>query len=150
MALIDCPECGARVSDAAPACPKCGFPIAAHKAQPTPVAEPDVASAAPSLAASPTASPTASTATESAAASSEPPLLSTERSAEPFRIAGRRVPIAAVLFWGGMVLGLILKAFAGEDGVTPYRYVPITMILLGVLWFSVTEFTMIIRHRMRR
>lgn len=142
MALIDCPECGARVSDAAPACPKCGFPIAAHKAQPAPLVEPYVASARTSPAASETA--------ESAVASSEPPLLSTERSAEPFRIAGRRVPIAAVLFWGGMVLGLILKAFAGEDGVTPYRYIPITMILLGVLWFSVTEFTMIIRHRMRR
>src|SRR4051794_34440499 len=27
MALINCPECGARVSDRAPACPKCGCPI---------------------------------------------------------------------------------------------------------------------------
>jgi len=49
-----------------------------------------------------------------------------------------------------MVIGLILKSFAGEDGVTPYRYVPITMILLGVLWFSATEFTMLVRHRIRR
>jgi hypothetical protein len=137
MALIDCPECGARVSDAAPACPKCGFPIAARKAQPTSVAQADV-------------TPAASAAAEPAASSSEPALLPTERSAEPFRIAGRRVPIAAVLFWGGMVLGVILKAFAGEDGVTPYRYVPIMMILLGVLWFSVTEFTMLVRHRIRR
>ena len=31
MALIDCPECQARVSDAAPACIKCGFPFAAPK-----------------------------------------------------------------------------------------------------------------------
>lgn len=28
MALINCPDCGAEVSDAAPACPKCGRPIA--------------------------------------------------------------------------------------------------------------------------
>lgn len=28
MALINCPECGAEVSDRAPSCPKCGAPIA--------------------------------------------------------------------------------------------------------------------------
>ena len=28
MALIDCPECSAQVSSAAPSCPKCGYPIA--------------------------------------------------------------------------------------------------------------------------
>lgn len=28
MALINCPECDARVSDAAPACIKCGYPFA--------------------------------------------------------------------------------------------------------------------------
>lgn len=28
MALISCPECNAEVSDQAPACPKCGHPIA--------------------------------------------------------------------------------------------------------------------------
>jgi hypothetical protein len=27
MALIDCPECGASVSDKAAACPKCGYPM---------------------------------------------------------------------------------------------------------------------------
>lgn len=138
MALIDCPECGATVSNAAPACPKCGFPIAARNAETTPAAHERTAPAAEPVA------------TEASAPSAEPALLATERSAEPFRIAGRRVPIAAVLFWGGMVLGVILKAFAGEDGETPYRYVPVTMILAGVLWFSVTEFTMLIRHRMRR
>ena len=26
MALIECPDCGARISDAAPACPHCGRP----------------------------------------------------------------------------------------------------------------------------
>ncbi|HBG95654.1 MAG TPA: hypothetical protein DDY14_10125, partial [Chromatiaceae bacterium] len=92
----------------------------------------------------------AAAATEASETSSEPQLLPTERSAEPFRIAGRRVPIAAILFWGGMVVGVILKAFAPENGETPYRYIPISMILLGVLWFSVTELTLLIRHRKRR
>ncbi len=31
MALIDCPECNNKVSDAAPTCPKCGVPIAGAK-----------------------------------------------------------------------------------------------------------------------
>ena len=30
MALISCPECGNQVSTAAPACPSCGFPVAAQ------------------------------------------------------------------------------------------------------------------------
>ena len=29
MALITCPECGNKVSDLAPMCPNCGYPIAA-------------------------------------------------------------------------------------------------------------------------
>lgn len=29
MALIDCPECGKRISDQAPACPGCGVPVVA-------------------------------------------------------------------------------------------------------------------------
>lgn len=33
MALIKCPDCGTDVSDAAPACPKCGRPIAREPAQ---------------------------------------------------------------------------------------------------------------------
>ena len=31
MALINCPECNNKVSDAAPTCPKCGAPIAGAK-----------------------------------------------------------------------------------------------------------------------
>lgn len=30
MALIQCPECGKKVSDKAPTCPNCGAPIRAH------------------------------------------------------------------------------------------------------------------------
>ena len=141
MALIDCPECGAKVSDSAPACPKCGFPIASHFGKMASAAQPEAA-AAPAA----TASPDSPTLTEPAA---EPALLPTERSAEPFRIAGRRVPVAIVLFWGGMTVGVLLKAVASEEVAQTYRYVPYTMILLGALWFSVTEFTMLIRNRKR-
>jgi hypothetical protein len=31
MALIDCPECEARISDKAAACPHCGYPMAAER-----------------------------------------------------------------------------------------------------------------------
>ncbi len=31
MALINCPECDAQVSDVAESCPKCGYPIAQAK-----------------------------------------------------------------------------------------------------------------------
>lgn len=33
MALIKCPECGAEVSDRAPACIKCGYPLASEKSE---------------------------------------------------------------------------------------------------------------------
>ena len=32
MALIDCPECRAEISDKAPQCPRCGVPIAGSQA----------------------------------------------------------------------------------------------------------------------
>jgi len=38
MALIKCPECYREVSSAAPACPACGYPVAAKCAAPTPAA----------------------------------------------------------------------------------------------------------------
>jgi hypothetical protein len=133
MALINCPECGAQISDQAPTCPQCGFPIApaAHDAG-APVAQAAAAGGAGSA--------------------QDVPPLPTERSAEPFRIAGRRVPIAALLFWGGMVVGILLKygIFGGGDVPAPLRYVPYFMLFGGVLWFAVTEFTMIIRNRKRR
>lgn len=34
MALVQCPDCGAEVSDAAPACPRCGRPSAWQQPQP--------------------------------------------------------------------------------------------------------------------
>lgn len=33
MAIIKCPECAKTVSDAAPSCPQCGYPIAGPPAQ---------------------------------------------------------------------------------------------------------------------
>ena len=142
MALIDCPECGDRVSDSAPACPKCGFPIAANIAK-TSASEPSETSAAPSVAATPTPP-------EATTAATEPPLLPTERSAEPFRIAGRRIPIAALLFWGGITVGVLLRYVAGDEAAETYKYVPYSMIFLGMLWFAATEFVMLIRYRQRK
>ncbi len=34
MALIACPECNKQVSDQAPACPHCGFPISRPASKP--------------------------------------------------------------------------------------------------------------------
>lgn len=34
MALVDCPECSARVSTSAGACPTCGFPLSSPKPSP--------------------------------------------------------------------------------------------------------------------
>ncbi len=142
MALIDCPECGARVSDAAPACPKCGYPVSAMVA-----AVPEThASAGPSAG----SSPSPAVAATASSAPAEPAPLPTERSAEPFTIRGRPIPIAAVLFWGGLVVGMTLSAFPSQDGETPFRYVPYTMVFAGILWFSVTELTLLVRHRRRR
>ncbi len=133
MALIDCPECSAQVSEVAPACPKCGFPVATAVAA-------GAGNAAP--AATLDSAPTAPT--------PEPEPLPTERSAEPVTVRGRRIPIAALLFWGGLTVGTILAAFKGEDGATPFRYVPYIMVFAGMLWFSVTELALLLRHRKRR
>jgi len=38
MALIDCPECGHKVSTVAVACPECGYPVKAQPAAPRPAA----------------------------------------------------------------------------------------------------------------
>jgi membrane protein YdbS with pleckstrin-like domain len=38
MALIECPECKSQVSDAAPSCPKCGYPMANARMHPPPAA----------------------------------------------------------------------------------------------------------------
>jgi hypothetical protein len=134
MALITCPECGAQVSDAAPACPQCGYPVA-------------TAAAIPAGSAGVAAAPAAA-----AERRVEPEPLPTERSAEPFTIGGRPVPVAFLLFWGGLIVGVVLKyaVFGGDEVPAPLRYVPFFMIFAGMLWFSVTELWLLLRHRKRR
>lgn len=148
MALIQCPECGAQVSSAAPACPQCGYPVSSSvKAGNTAVAE---ESPPTTTASSQDAEATSARSVPKSQSQPEPPPLLTERSAEPFSFRGRRIPVAAILFWGGLVVGMGLSAFSGEDGETPFRIVPYAMVIAGALWFSVTELTLLVRHRQRR
>lgn len=44
MALINCPECGKEISDKAPTCPNCGFPLAGSSSAVDAVSAEDVAS----------------------------------------------------------------------------------------------------------
>jgi len=52
MALIECPECGRKVSDQAASCPQCGCPLgraAVHKRPPVPRSESELYSAHPAM-----------------------------------------------------------------------------------------------------
>lgn len=125
MALIACPECGAQVSDRAPSCPHCGVPIAATSTPPAPRASAQAVGAA------------------------DPDQEPVSRFADvelvrpfAFRIAGRRVPMALLLFWGGMTVGIIMKTVMpvaeGEESPA-WRVIPWLLIWAGVLWFAITE-----------
>ncbi|MFP4062064.1 MAG: zinc ribbon domain-containing protein [Halochromatium sp.] len=144
MALIDCPECGGQVSDRAPTCPHCGVPIASS-AEARGGAQPEQPSQA-AIASASAAAPAAANALDA----------SPYDSVEPFRIrlAGRPLPIAGLLFWGGMVVGIMLKYLvppSEPEGETEFwRYLPWLMIWLGVLWFAVTEFGALIKHKLNR
>lgn len=147
MALIDCPECGGQVSDRAPTCPHCGVPIAVASA-----------SSAPNAAAGTTletaSGPSAGVATTSPTAFQDS-FTPQVQEVEPFklRLAGRPIPIAGLLFWGGMVVGMIMSyVFPSQEGVEPelWRYIPWLMIWGGVLWFAINELTALIRSRSRR
>jgi len=144
MALIECPECGGQVSDRAPACPHCGVPIAQGV-----TADTNPAAAAPETDDQHSAS----------AANVQPSHMAVAADpAEPieplrFRIAGRPIPIAGVLFWGGMVVGISIKFMVPpEPDAEPelWRRLPWLMIWAGVLWFAVTEFGALIRNRLRK
>lgn len=144
MALIDCPECGGQVSDRAPTCPHCGVPIAS--------------SAKAHSGATSTQPPSSTTAPGGVAepASANQLDASIHDTVEPFRlrIAGRPLPIAGLLFWGGMVVGLMLKALAPpsdpETETEFWRYLPWLMIWAGVLWFAVTEFGALIKNKLSK
>lgn len=139
MALIDCPECGGQVSDRAPTCPHCGVPIVA--------ATTATAHQQPASPEGPAREPSAVT---------DPSVeLTKHETVEPFklRLAGRPIPVAAVLFWGGMVLGVIIKyAFPQAPDTEPevWRRLPWAMIWLGVLWFAVTEFGALMKQKLSK
>lgn len=146
MALIACPECGGQVSDRAPSCPHCGVPVASAQT---------AASDGTGASSSAQRQPSANTAPESGPAlTSDTTTADQAKLIEPykFRLAGRRIPIAGILFWGGMVVGIMMKYMIPLDpGTEPelWRRLPWAMIWIGVLWFAVTEFTALIRNKMR-
>ncbi|TVQ86907.1 MAG: zinc ribbon domain-containing protein [Chromatiaceae bacterium] len=140
MALISCPECGGQVSDRAPTCPHCGAPIAGVV---------NAASVAPAAAAAAASDQEPASAPTTAAAEQEP----VEPYRFQFRLAGRRVPVAMLLFWGGMVVGMAMSYITPlPEGAEPelWRRIPYGMIFLGVLWFAITEFYEAMRNRRLR
>ena len=81
MALINCPECNGQVSSQAPACPHCGFPINQAVQTTAPAAvSPETTTTADPMATLPKIPP------------------------KPYHWSDR-VPVAFLLFWGGMILG---------------------------------------------
>lgn len=151
MALIDCPECGGQVSDRAPTCPHCGVPIAnaASASAPAEVASSDARADATAQAYAPAGTPASATAVATG------PAETATETVEPFklRLAGRPIPIAGILFWGGMVLGMGLKYLfppAADAEPEMWRRLPWAMIWAGVLWFAVTEFGALMRNKLRK
>jgi hypothetical protein len=149
MALIECPECGGQVSDRAPACPHCGVPIAdGTRGGPTSAAAGSAAEHSGQISAPSAAHPSSQSSAEALAATPA-------EVVEPlrFRLAGRPIPVAGILFWGGMVVGIIIKFLAPlEPDAEPelWRRIPWLMIWAGVLWFAVTEFGALIRNRLSK
>lgn len=142
MALIDCPECGGQVSDRAPTCPHCGVPIADARTR----SEPQDARSEPQGAA-----PAAATEERDGSSYEMTP----DQPAEPFklRLRGRPIPVAMILFWGGMAAGVVMRygfplAPDAEPGLL--HRLPWLMIWAGVLWFAVTEFGALMRNRLRK
>lgn len=148
MALIECPECGGQVSDRAPACPHCGVPIANSAST---GANPTAAPSNTDQANTDHGGPSSASAQANPAAVDAGPA----KPIEPLRLrlAGRPIPVAGVLFWGGMVVGITIKfMFPPEPDTEPelWRRLPWLMIWAGVFWFAVTEFGALIRNRLRK
>ncbi len=89
MALMKCPECGGQVSNQARNCPHCGFPIA------------DAVTPAP--AAMPMTTPAAATVVTPSTTTTARPL----RSGNKLNGILQRVSWPFVLFWGGMIIGVM-------------------------------------------
>ncbi|MBK5929201.1 zinc ribbon domain-containing protein [Halochromatium salexigens] len=146
MALIDCPECGGQVSDRAPTCPHCGVPIANSA---------NASIGAKSEQRTQTATAPMNTAEPAASNTVDASDSSLHETVEPFklRLAGRPIPIAGILFWGGMVVGIIMRyMFPPEPDaeLEIWRRVPWLMIWAGVLWFAVTEFGALIKNKLSK
>jgi len=120
MALIKCPECKGKISSRAPTCPHCGFPLIEP---PPPVivhAATSVAPSTPEVPSAPRVPP--------------PPLHWTDR-----------VPLAFLLFWGGLVIGTIgggnnMVDALSKGGIQPeernfFGFIAWVMMFSGIIWF---------------
>lgn len=120
MALIECPECGREVSDKAPACPGCGAPIAAQEDSEFMEREPG---------------------TEYEQDADEEWLRGEqEYMAFTDRVARHRV-MSVLLFFGGLTLGMGMKAWVGQDGDGRglIFYVADLMVYAGIIWLVFNE-----------
>ena len=123
MALIQCPECEGKVSDQAPVCPHCGFPLAGPAA-----AAPASESMAPGA----------------ASGISQEGLSKSAYPGKPHHWSDR-IPVAFILFWGGMLIGVMggggdmTESLSGH-GVqvaerTTIGWLAWGMVIGGILWF---------------
>ena len=122
MALIQCPECEGKVSDQAPVCPHCGFPLSSSHGSPA--------------------------AATTAAAAQEPEGISHEAlpgyPGKPYHWTDR-IPVAFILVWGGMLIGVIGGGGDVADSLqgsgidaserTPIGWLAWAMVIGGILWF---------------
>ncbi|WPL14109.1 MULTISPECIES: zinc ribbon domain-containing protein [Thiorhodovibrio] len=127
MALIQCPECEGKVSDQAPVCPHCGFPLRS-----------DTGSSSSS------SSALADPAHSSEEGSASPQLSPNAYPGKPYHWSDR-IPVAFILFWGGMLVGVMgsngdmVDSLQG-NGIqaserTPIGWLAWAMVIGGVIWF---------------
>ncbi len=126
MALIQCPECDGKVSDQAPVCPHCGFPLGGQ-----PVATQATGASI--------ASETHMGAGEGISHDALPGY-----PGKPFHWTDR-VPVAFLLFWGGMLVGvmgggtdMVESLSGGGVGVserTTIGWLAWGMVIGGIVWF---------------
>lgn len=131
MALIQCPECEGKVSDQAPVCPHCGFPLIQTSTTPNTTPTDQPANRTPQL--SPHAYP-----------------------GKPYHWSDR-VPVALLLFWGGLLVGIIggggdIVDSLGGTGVqaaerTPIGWLAWAMVVAGAIWFVAKNVLAFLHYR---
>ncbi|TVQ74116.1 MAG: zinc ribbon domain-containing protein [Chromatiaceae bacterium] len=128
MALIECPECGREVSDKAPTCPGCGAPIAAQEHMEVREQEPGME--------------------YEQDVDEEWVRGEQEYMAFTDRVARHRV-MSVLLFFGGLTLGMGMKAWVGQegDGRALIYYVADLMVWGGIIWLVVNEARNLWFHR---